>query len=615
MTESIQAVLTPGQAYTRAFTAGGQFTYCLKKFPDQINTVVVLGGLAADFRVAVSSPAQSVRQGDGANYTLHLNALYGFTQPATLTWPGLPAGATAHFSPNPAPPTGKSRLTVTPTVATPPGAYALTIQTGAGAISHTVVASLIVLSGPPDLVIQSIAISPIMPTINVSFTVSLSLTNQSATPIAASFAVDWYVNPTTPPIPNVRGNLQWTQNGLAAGQTITLSNIYTLTTSGVHTYYGRVDTSAAIVETDEANNISGPFTLSLPTPPPDFTIGITPESQTVVQGSNLTDTLHLTPLNGFSDPVTLTVTDAPTETMTQLVANPITPPTTTLLTITPVASAPLGTHPLTVQGMAGSLNHVVTASLTVIQPELDIVVVLDKSGSMEFDPVCYGCWERTETAEDHQTDDPRWSGYYTYPANGVIFPIGGADGYDHPSISGNGGVCDAQNAAVCQNGGYNYIIMEAELYSGNNTVVSSELREGGKGYWALQRGEGNYGDETTPYYNSAGYTVDGSTRGAHMAHHPSLTDYLGTIYGFHYALGHAQNNDAPALQYDFKFNQGGATWTDGHSAYIWVRMHAGRGLDVDNNDLGDTHPEGINKAYWTVASEADDGDLAMDDRV
>jgi hypothetical protein len=231
---------------------------------------------------------------------------------------------------------------------------------------------------------------------------------------------------------------------------------------------------------------------------------------------------------------------------------------------------------------------------------LDVAVVIDRSGSMSYDPVCIGCWQRTETAAAHETDTPRWFGYYNYPENGVTYPLGSNDGdltnggWGHPAISGNNSVCDPSTSVNNQyyvNNGDRYLIMEAELYSRNNSVVYTDLRQGGKGHWALQR-------------NGLGSTtVDGNTaKGAYMGHYPKYTYYSTSApYGFHYYLQHAQDGDAPRLEYDFTFPDAG-NWSS--TAYIWVRVRYGGG---DNSGLGD------NVAYWTVTSDATaNNPLAMD---
>ena len=498
-TTPISATIAAGGTYTHTFTAAGSFDYCVSSALAQTNSVIVLPGPPADFRLAVTPHSQTVTSAQGAPYDLHLNALYGFSQPVSLSLSGLPGSAQIE-PPVVVSPTSKTRLIITPSLSVAGGTHPLAALAQSGSISHSVPLSLTVLSLEPD-----------------------------------------------------------------------------------------------------------------------FAINVMPLTQTTVLEQETSLLVELTALNGFTAPLTLTVTQAPTETLTRFAVSPVIPSANTVLTVTATASAPLGLHPLTIQATSGHLTHTATAVLSITHPNLDVAIVLDRSGSMEFDPVSYGNWERTQTPQEpNPSGNPvRWADYFTYPANGVIYPVGYNDGDDsdggfgHPLISGPGGVCDTSPANLDDftyiEDGNHYIVMEAELYSYNNTTADPVLRETGKGYWALQRGEGNYG-ETPPYYTSTGTSLD--ARPAHMAHHPSLTSYTTALYGFHYSLSHAQNNDAPLLEYDFKFRNG-STFNWSGNAYVWVRVHAGRGLDVDDNNFGDTVGPS-NDIYWTLVPETDDGDLAMD---
>lgn len=261
---------------------------------------------------------------------------------------------------------------------------------------------------------------------------------------------------------------------------------------------------------------------------------------------------------------------------------------------------------------------------------LDVVVVFDRSGSMKFDPVCYNCYERTATAD--VTDVPRYSNYYTYPGNGTIYPLGGgfnnlnrikacttpyspttttstlydADRY----LSGKTASADPgtytyniNDTAYTDSGSpqYNYMVLEAELYSLNPAPVDPTLQEQGKAYWAMQRGEGNYNSLTN--YASQGTTID--SRPAHMAVHPSVVENDGTVYGHHYTLAEAQSGNAPWIEYDFRFLKSNWT-TPGTDAAIWVRVHAGRGLDWDNGDYGDPNP---GDAYWGLTRSTSSLDI------
>ncbi len=261
---------------------------------------------------------------------------------------------------------------------------------------------------------------------------------------------------------------------------------------------------------------------------------------------------------------------------------------------------------------------------------IDAVVVLDRSGSMEFDPVCYGCWERRDRLPTNDpdyrsiastaSDNPRYSGYYEYPENGVIYPLGFSDGFSNinrvkacttPTYDADQDLPVPQdiysfnyNDTFITDGNYHYSIIEAELYSLNPNPADPELQEQGKGYWAMQRGEGNYGNENTPYYDSTGTSID--ALGAHMAYHPSLVHSGDVVYGKHATLADAASGNSPWLEYDFHLYQDpqhpSTGWSTGDSGYIWLRAHVGRGLDVDDGDWRDSN---FDKAYWALTTVTD----------
>ena len=274
-----------------------------------------------------------------------------------------------------------------------------------------------------------------------------------------------------------------------------------------------------------------------------------------------------------------------------------------------------------IKSTVSGLTDTVVASNTIVVEHLkrDIVFVMDRSGSTEFDPICYGCWSRKPNAPD-ENENPRYSSYYTYPENGYWYPLGysldvDADGdiFEEPVIQN---ICnpnpDPQQAVYrdfSENPNYYYIVMDAELYSRASPSIIVEPREGGKGYWAMQRGEGNYDDNQTPYFASNGYAIDGVTPGAHMAHHPSTT----ASYGRHFTLEEARAGEAPVLEYDFILRNdvdNNINWVTGTDGYIWVRIHRGRGFNVDASqpqwgDSGDGRD-----AYWSVYPKSSSDDPA-----
>ncbi|MEM2924369.1 MAG: PA14 domain-containing protein [Methanocellales archaeon] len=109
-----------------------------------------------DFSISASPSSGSVKTtGGSTNYTITLTSLYKFAGSISLSISGLPAGASATFSPNPvslsAGQTKTSTLTVSVPPGTPVGDYTLTITGISGSLSHSTSVTLKVIIPPPGL--------------------------------------------------------------------------------------------------------------------------------------------------------------------------------------------------------------------------------------------------------------------------------------------------------------------------------------------------------------------------------------------------------------------------------------------------------------------------------
>jgi hypothetical protein len=102
---------------------------------------------------------------------------------------------------------------------------------------------------------------------------------------------------------------------------------------------------------------------------PDFTIGASPSSVTVNQGSSGTSTITITSLNGFNSATTLSASGLPSGVTAAFSTNPVTPPAngsaTSTLTLTASSGATTGTATVTITGTSGSTTHTTTINLTV----------------------------------------------------------------------------------------------------------------------------------------------------------------------------------------------------------------------------------------------------------
>src|SRR5207253_1537480 len=111
-------------------------------------TLAVNPAPVPDFLLSASPASRSVVQGAGTTYAVSITPSGGFTAAVTFSVSGLPGGATASFSPNPA--TAFSTMTVAADAATPPGSYALTITGASGTLTRTTSVTLVVIPRRPS---------------------------------------------------------------------------------------------------------------------------------------------------------------------------------------------------------------------------------------------------------------------------------------------------------------------------------------------------------------------------------------------------------------------------------------------------------------------------------
>lgn len=97
-----------------------------------------------DFTLTTSPASRTVTQGASTTYAVAITPIAGFSGAVSFSVAGLPGGATASISPNPA--TGSATIAVITDVSTAPGTYPLTINGLSGSLSHSTAATLVVTS-------------------------------------------------------------------------------------------------------------------------------------------------------------------------------------------------------------------------------------------------------------------------------------------------------------------------------------------------------------------------------------------------------------------------------------------------------------------------------------
>lgn len=105
------------------------------------------------FALSLTPASQAVVQGAGASYTVTITRLNGFAGAVSLSLAGLPAGATATWSENPAAGSAAT-LSVLTNAATPAGSYPLIVTGVSAALTRTASATFVV-NLPPDFGISA----------------------------------------------------------------------------------------------------------------------------------------------------------------------------------------------------------------------------------------------------------------------------------------------------------------------------------------------------------------------------------------------------------------------------------------------------------------------------
>ncbi len=174
-------------------------------------------------------------------------------------------------------------------------------------------------------------------------------TTLSASGLPSGVTAAFSTNPVTPP---ANGN---------ATSTLTLTASATATTG-----------AATVTITGTSGSSTHTATIALtvnPAATPNFTIGASPASVPVTQGSTATSTVTITSQNSFNSATTLSATGLPSGVTAAFSTNPVTPPAngsaTSTLTFTASGTATVGTATVTITGVSGSLTHSTTISLTV----------------------------------------------------------------------------------------------------------------------------------------------------------------------------------------------------------------------------------------------------------
>jgi hypothetical protein len=308
-----------------------------------------------NFTCTVTPGTQAIVIGGNATYTVTCTAQNGLIGNLNLGVTGVPAGATTTFSPTTITgSTGTSTLTVTTSGTTLAANSTLTITATNGTLSHALQVGLSVTD-------FNIAVSPATQT---------TVAGGSTTYTVTTTAVNGFTGTVTP-----------TVTGLPAGTTASFSPG---TISGAGTSTMTVTTSSSTPAANSTLTVAGTSGPRAKTAPgvtlsvTDFTISISPATQTVTAGGGTSYTVTATALNGFTGNVPLSIAGLPSGTTSSFTPATIAGAGTSTLTVNTTGATPGGTSTLTVTGNSGGTPaHSTSATLVVVPPLVTLRPTVD----------------------------------------------------------------------------------------------------------------------------------------------------------------------------------------------------------------------------------------------
>jgi hypothetical protein len=335
------------------------------------------GGGNADFSLAATPGSQSASAGNSTNYTISIGALNGFAGGVGLSVSGVPAGATAAFTPASVNGSGSSTLTIATASSTPAGSYTLSVAGTSAGLTHTANVLLVVSSpggGSNSFEAEAGTLSGGARIANcaacsggkkVGFigngannTVTIGKVNVSS---SGNFQVeiDYLTSGARTFFITVNGGapLQLRLNGTSFSTRAKTTISLPLTAGANRITFGNPNAFAPDLDRIVVNGTS--------TGGGDFSLSLSPSTQTVTAGNSTNYTATITPVNGFAGAVSLAVSGLPAGVNGSFAPASVSGSGSSTLNISTSSSNPASSSTLTVTGKSGNLSHSATVTLAI----------------------------------------------------------------------------------------------------------------------------------------------------------------------------------------------------------------------------------------------------------
>lgn len=304
-----------------------------------------------DFTLSASPASQTIETGSSASYTATIAPLNGYTGTVSFSVSGLPAGASATFTPASVNTSGSSTLAISTTAGTTPaGNYLVTITGSDGTLTHSTTVNLSVTdftldAAPPS---QTIVVGG-----SATYTATLTgLNGYGGTANLSVTGLPVFATATFTPASITGSGSSSLVIGTASN---TPAAIYSLT----------------VTASDGIETRSVPLTLEVD-PKGNFSISISPNSASVNQGQNIGYGVTVSSSGGFTAVVALSVSGLPVGATATLNPSSVQGSGLVSLSIQTAADTPGGTYTFTVTGTSGPLVRTATATLVVLAPDFSL---------------------------------------------------------------------------------------------------------------------------------------------------------------------------------------------------------------------------------------------------
>jgi hypothetical protein len=254
-------------------------------------------------------------------------------------------------------------------------------------------------------------------------------------------------------------------------------------------------------------------------PGPDFTIAVSPSSQTVQAGNSTTYTVTTTASNSFNGTVTLSASGLPSGATASFSPATITGAGSSTLTVSTTGATAAGTTMFTVGGSSGSLAHSVTATLVVNSLAPAATPVILPAGGSYSSPQSVTITDTTSGSTIYYTangstpttSSTKYTGAINVSSTTTIKAIATATGFSQSAVASSTYTISGSSPLVPQ-AGWTLKFVDSQETTAQNGAATNAFDGKTNTFWVTQWSAANPPPPHEIQINlGAAYTINGFT--------------------------------------------------------------------------------------------------------